>query len=404
MPIDQIDLELPGKESIERKEMFLNFGPQHPGTHGLLHLRLWIDSEFVRRCQVVFGYLHRGFDKLAESKTYEQFIPIPDRLDYLSGLANSLSYVMAVEKLMDLEVPERAQYIRVLLSELQRLASHTFWVGAFAVDIGAFTPIFYSFRERENLFDIIESLAGGRMTFCYWRIGGVKEDLPEGFKENLLAYLPKFLKKINDYDVLLKENRIFLHRTRGVGVLTAEQAINFGLTGPNLRGSGVKFDLRKNEPYLVYDKLDFDIPVGVNGDTYDRYLVRIQEMRESAKIIKQVLEEMPDGPIISDDPRVKKPSKEQLFNNVESLIHYCYITMEGIQVPPGEVYMRIEGSRGEFGYYIVSDGTTKPYRLFIRVPTKISLTPFPELSKGKLIADLPILIGGFDTVLGETDK
>lgn len=404
MALDYLESEEIGIENLPRQEMILNFGPQHPATHGVLRLLLWIDSEFVSRCQIHFGQLHRGFDKLAESKTYEQFIPLFERLDYLSSMTNSLSYVIAVEKLMGLEVPERAQYIRVILGELQRLCSHILWVGAFAIDIGATTPIMYSFRDREDLLDIIESVCGGRLTYCYHRIGGCKEELPDGFKERVLAYLPIFLERINDYDVLLKENRIFIHRTRGVGVLTAKQAINFGLTGPNLRGSGVKFDLRKNDPYLVYDKLDFDVPVGVNGDVYDRYLVRLEEIRQSVRIIKQALEQMPDGSIMADDPRVKKPSKEQLFKNVESLIHYCYITMEGVQVPRGEVYSRIEGSRGEFGIYIKSDGTTKPYRLFVRAPTMVSMTPLSELAKGKLMADLPVLIGGFDLVLGETDK
>ena len=404
MSLDRLELEQSGSESLERQEMKLNFGPQHPATHGVLHLVLWVDSEFMRRCQVRFGYLHRGFDKLAESKTYDQYIPLLDRSDYLSSITNGLSYVMAVEKLMDVEVPERAQYIRVILSEIQRIASHLFWLAAFAMDLGAITPIMYCFREREDFVDMIESVTGGRMTFCYHRIGGCKEDLPEGFKERLLAYLPNFLEKINDYDILLKENRIFLHRCRGVAIINAKQAINFGLAGPNLRGSGVKFDIRKNEPYLVYDKLDFDVPVGEVGDVYDRYLVRIEEMRQSAYILKQALEAMPDGPVMVDDPRVKKPSKEQLFNNVESLIHYCFIVMEGIKVPTGEIYNRIEGSRGEYGIYIRSDGSSKPYRLFLRVPTKISITPMMEICKGKLLADLPAIIGGFDMVLGETDK
>lgn len=404
MAFDHIELEKPGLEDLDRNEMILNFGPQHPATHGVLRLRLWVDSEFIRRCQVIFGYLHRGFDKLAESKTYEQFVPIPDRLDYVSALSNSMCYVMAVEELMGLEVPERAQYIRVILAELQRIANHTIWIGPFAIDLGAITPVMYAFRERENIIDFLEEAAGGRLTFCYHRIGGCKEDLPEGFKERLLDYLPIFLEKINDYDVLLKENRIFLHRTVGVGGISPKEAINFGLTGPCLRGAGVKFDLRKNAPYLVYDKFDFDVPVGVNGDVYDWYLVRIEEIRQSARIIRQALERMPDGPIMTEDPRINRPPKEKVFDNVESLIQYCYLSMEGIQVPKGEVYMRIEGPRGETGFYICSDGSSKPYRLFIRCPTKISLTPFAELAKGRLMADLSALISGFDVVMGEIDK
>jgi NADH-quinone oxidoreductase subunit D len=358
----------------------------------------------MHKAQAHFGYLHRGFEKLAEHKTYDQFVPITNRLDYLAGFSNSYSYVLAVEKLLGVKVPPRAEYIRVIVAELNRLSSHLMWLGAAAIDLGAITPVMYGFREREQLIDLLEMVCGNRMTFAFNRIGGVKEDLPEGFKEKTRSYLKIFLRKINDYDVLLKKNPIWLHRTREIGVISAEEAINFGLTGPSLRGSGVKFDIRKNEPYSVYDQFDFDVPIGQAGDVYDRYLVRLEEMRQSARIIEQALDKIPEGPIMSDDPRINRPSKKDIFNNVESLIHYCYIAMEGIQVPTGEVYSRIEGPRGEFGFYIISDGSSKPYRLFIRVPTPINFTPLNKLCKGRLIADLPSIIGGFDLVLGEADK
>ncbi len=391
-------------ENLERREMVLNFGPQHPSTHGVLRIILWLDSEYIHKALPCFGYLHRGFEKLAENKTYDQFVPITNRLDYLAGMCNSYSYVLAVEKLLGVTAPRRAEYIRVIAMELSRLASHLVWLGAAAIDLGATTPIMYGFREREGILDLLEKLSGGRMTFAFMRIGGVKFDLPDGFIDECRKFLKIFSEKIKDYDVLLQKNRIWIERTRGIGVLSAKEAINYGLTGPSLRGSGVKFDVRKNDPYSIYPELDFDIPVGKVGDIYDRYLVRREEFRQSVRIIEQCLDKIPDGAIMSDDPRVCRPKKEDVFDNVESLIHYCYIAMEGIEVPKGEVYSRIEGPRGEFGYYIISQGTNKPYRLFIRVPTPINFTPLNHLCQGKLIADLTALIGGFDLVLGETDK
>jgi NADH-quinone oxidoreductase subunit D len=392
-------------ETLEQKELILNFGPQHPSTHGVLRILLSIDSEYVNWAQLHYGYLHRGFEKLAENRTYDQFVPITDRLDYVSSFFNECSYVMAVEKLLGIEVPERAQYIRVALMELNRITSHLMWLGAFAIDLGAITPVMYCFREREAILDLFELVCGARMTFNYFRIGGVKQDLPGDFIQRALGFLEgSFFQNIIEYDTLLKNNRIFLGRTRGVGIVSAEEAVNYGFTGPSLRASGVKWDLRKNEPYLVYDKLDFEVPIGQQGDTYERYLVRLEEIRQSAKIAIQALRDMPEGDIISHDPRIFKPPKDKIFSNVESLIQYCYLAMEGISIPRKEIYSRIESPRGEMGYYIISDGSNKPYRIFIRVPSFINLTIVPKLSKGLLLADLSAILGSFDLVMGEVDK
>jgi NADH-quinone oxidoreductase subunit D len=393
------------QETLERKELLLNFGPQHPSTHGVLRVLLRVDSEYIRWAQLHYGYLHRGFEKLAEYKTYDQFVPITDRLDYLASLHMTCPYVMALEKLLGVEVPERAQYIRVILLELNRITSHLLWLGAFGIDLGAITPVMYCLREREIIIDLLEAVTGARITFNYFRIGGVKQDLPPDFAQRTLDFLEgDFFEKIEEYDVLLKQNRVFLARTKDVGVVSAEEAINYGFTGPSLRGSGVKWDIRKREPYLVYDKLNFEVPVGQRGDTYERYLVRLEEIRQSAKMVIQALKQIPEGEIMSRDPRIFKPRKEGIFDNVESLIQYCYLAMEGISVPRGEVYFRTEGPRGEIGYYIVSDGSNKPYRVFIRVPSFINLTIVPKLVQGKLMADLAAVLGGFDLVMGEVDK
>ncbi len=392
-------------ETLARKEIILNFGPQHPSTHGVLRVLLAVDSEYVRRAQMHYGYLHRGFEKLAEHKTYDQFVPITDRLDYISPIFNATAYVMAVEKLLEIEAPERAQYIRVLLMELNRIASHLIWLGVLAIDLGAITPVMYTFREREVIVDFLEEVTGARLTHNYMRIGGVKQDLPHGFVQKVLDFFEgSFFDKIGEYDTLLKNNRIFLARTRGVGRITAEEAVNYGLTGPNIRASGVNWDIRKNEPYLIYDKLDFDVPVGKEGDVYERYLVRLEEIRQSARIIIQVLKQLPEGDTMSSDLRLYKPPKEHIFDNVESLIQYCYLAMEGISVPKGEVYLRIESPRGEIGFYIVSDGSNKPYRVFIRVPSFANLCIVPKLAEGRLMADLTAIIGSFDLVMGEVDK
>ncbi len=387
------------------RHLWLNFGPQHPSTHGVLRVLLQLDSEYIRYAQLHYGYLHRGFEKLAENKTYDQFVPITDRLDYLGPFFNTCAFVMAVEKLMGVEAPRRAQYIRVIMMELIRISSHLLWLGAFGIDLGAITPVMYCLRERENILDLIEMVTGARLTHNYFRIGGVGKDLPPEFKDRAVEYLEKsYFEKIKDYDVLLKKNRIFLGRTKGVGIVSAEEAINYGFTGPTLRSCGVPFDLRKNDPYLVYPELKFDIPTGDTGDTYDRYIVRLVELRESAKLVIQALEKLPEGEVMTRDPRIFQPPKDKIFDNVETLIHYCYLASEGINAPRGEVYARVEGARGEFGVYLFSNGTNRPYRLFIRVPTFVNLTIVPKLAQGRLVADLAAILGGFDMVLGEVDK
>jgi len=397
---------LPVQETLQRKEMVLNFGPQHPATHGVLRVVLELDSEYVRYAEMHYGYLHRGIEKLAEARTYDQIVPITDRLDYLASFFNEYAFVHAVEQMLGIEVPERAEYIRVILMEMCRIASHLMWLGAFCIDLGAITPIFYCFRERERLLDFFEMVTGARMTFNYFRIGGVRDDLPEGFCEQVERFFAEeYYKNIRDYETLLRKNRIFLHRTKGVGVITLEEAINFGLSGPSLRGSGLAHDLRKRAPYAVYDELDFDVPAFPEGDVYARWQVRMEELYQSGRIIQQALKKMPKkGEVMSRDARVAKPSKEHIFDNVESLIQYCYIAMEGVSLPAGEVYAGIEGPRGEIGFYIVSDGSNKPYRLFVRCPTFINLTPTPYLSEGRLIADMAVILGSFDPVMGEVDK
>ncbi len=392
-------------ETLARRELILNFGPQHPSTHGVLRVLLAVDSEYIRWSQMHYGYLHRGFEKLAEHKTYDQFIPITDRLDYVNSLFNECAYVMTLEKMLEIEAPERAQYIRVIMLELNRIASHLIWLGVFGLDLGAITPVMYTFREREQIIDLLELVTGARLTFNYMRVGGVKLDFPEGFTDKVLAFLEGgFFEKIADYDTLLKQNRVFLARTKDVGRISAEEAINHGITGPILRATGVKRDLRKNEPYLIYDKLDFEVPIGQQGDCYDCYLVRLEEIRQSAGMVIQAIKQLPAGDIMNRDLRIYRPPKECIFDNVESLIQYCYLAMEGISIPRGEVYSRIESPRGEMGYYIISDGSNKPYRMFIRVPTFTNLSIVPKLVEGRLIADLGAIIGAYDLVMGECDK
>lgn len=392
-------------DTLVKKELLLNFGPQHPSTHGVLRVLLKVDGEYIRWSQLHYGYLHRGFEKLAENKTYDQFVPITDRLDYIAAVFNASAYVMTVEKLLGLEVPERAQYIRVILMELNRIASHLIWLGVLGIDLGAITPVMFCFREREAILDLIEMVSGSRLTHNYMRIGGVKQDVPPNFVQKTLDFFENsFFNKITEYDTLLKNNRIFLARTRDVGRVTAEEAVNYGITGASLRGCGVKWDLRKNDPYLIYDKLDFEIPVGPEGDVYSRYLVRIEEMRQSARMIVQALGQMPEGEIMNRDMSVYRPPKERIFDNVESLIQYCYLAMEGITVPKGEAYSRIESPRGELGFYIISDGGNNPYRMFIRTPSFANLVIVPKLAEGRLMADLTAIIGGFDLVMGEVDK
>ncbi len=384
--------------------MTINMGPQHPSTHGVLRLVLELDGETVVKATPDIGYLHRGVEKLAEHKTYHQFFPLTDRLDYLAPMSNNLGYALAVEKLLDVEVPKRAQYIRVILCELTRISSHLLWLATHALDIGAMTVFFYCFRERETLNDLFEMVAGARMNLTYVRIGGVARDLPDGFIEKTRDFVNIFLDRLKEYETLLTKNKIWLMRTKGVGVISAEDAINYGLSGPCIRGSGVKWDVRKSEPYSSYDEMDFIVPVGQNGDVYDRYTVRIEEMRQSNEIVRQAIDNIPKGEYIADIPDVALPKKEDLKQSMESLIHHFKIVTSGICPPVGEVYACVEAPKGELGYYVVSDGTKKPYRIKIRPPSFVNLEALQKMIEGRLLADVVAVIGSLDIVLGEIDR
>ncbi|HSS48051.1 MAG TPA: NADH-quinone oxidoreductase subunit D [Thermoanaerobaculia bacterium] len=362
------------------EEMELNFGPQHPSTHGVLRLKLKVDGERIIDCYPIIGYLHRGTEKLFELHPYFQNVPHTDRMDYVAAATNNLAYVGAVEKLMGLVTPPRASYIRVLLCELQRISSHLLWLATHAIDIGAMTPFFYTFRERELILDLFEEYCGARLTLNCMRPGGMPHDLPVGWIEKCRVFVDGFLPRIDEYEGLLTENRIWKKRTVGVGVLDPQVAIDYGITGPMLRGSGINWDMRKQMPYEVYQEVQFDVPLGKNGDTYDRYLVRMEEMRQSNRILRQCLDQIPEGPIMAKRPRVMKAVKD------------------------GEVYHGIEGPKGEIGFYIVGDGTPNPYRCHVRAPSFINLQSVPELCKGALIADLVAIIGTTDIVLGEVDR
>jgi NADH-quinone oxidoreductase subunit D len=382
----------------------VNMGPSHPATHGVMRLVLKLDGEVVRECIPHVGYLHRGMEKLAENKTYHQFIPYTDRLDYLSPLSNNVGFVLAVEKLLNLEVPPRASAIRVLCCELTRISAHLLWLGTHAVDLGAITAFFYTFREREILYDFIEALTGTRMTTSYTRVGGLSRDLPEGFLEDLRRWLTRFSKELAEWEALLTHNKIWIGRTKDVGILDAKDAVDLGVTGPNLRASGVDYDVRKTQPYSGYDDLEFEIPVGTVGDVYDRYLVRMEEMRQSARILHQVVEGMPDGPILTDDPKVVLPPKENVLRKMEELIHQFIIVTESFDAPVGEVYHAIEAPKGELGFYIKSEGGGSPYRLKIRSPSFITLQALPRIAVGQMVSDVVAIIASLDPVMGEVDR
>jgi NADH-quinone oxidoreductase subunit D len=388
----------------ETRYMTINMGPQHPSTHGVLRLLLELDGEVVVKATPHVGHLHRGVEKLAEVKTYHQVIPLTDRLDYTNGIGNNLGYVLTVEKLLGIEAPKRAQYIRVAVAELQRLAAHLIWLATHALDIGAMTVLFYCFRERESILRIIEEVSGGRLTPTYFRFGGLAKDIPEGFTERVEGFLDDFPRRINEYETLLTKNVIWLRRTKGVGIITAEDAINYGASGPTLRGSGVRWDVRKRFPYSSYEDFDFEIPIGEVGDVYDRYMVRLEEMRQSVRIIQQAVDTLPDGPIVADDPRVVLPPKDDVGRNIDALIRQFKIASEGFEPPKGEVFMSVEAPKGELGFYIVSDGSNHPYRIKIRTPSFINLSILPKMIEGKLIADVVAAIGSIDIVLGEVDR
>lgn len=388
----------------ERRLMTINMGPQHPATHGVLRLVLELEGEVVVKATPHIGHLHRGVEKLAETKTYHQAITFTDRLDYTNAMGNNLAYVLAVEKLLGIEVPKRAQYIRVMMAELQRIAAHLIWLGTHVLDIGAITPIFYTFREREEVLRIFEEVAGGRLTPTYLRIGGVSKDLPDGIEDKIKQFVQTFPERIKEYETLLTKNIIWLKRTKGIGIITKEDAINFGVTGPTLRASGVKWDIRKAFPYSSYDEFDFDIPTGETGDVYDRYIVRLREMEWSNSIVEQALERLPKGPILADDPKVSLPPKDNVLKDIDALIRHFKIVSEGFKPPKGEVYASVEAAKGELGFYIISDGSNKPFRLRIRPPSFLNLSALPKMIEGGLIADVISTIGSIDIVLGEIDR
>lgn len=386
------------------KRMRLNMGPQHPSTHGVLQVVLDLEGEVVMRCDPVPGYLHRGTEKLAENKHYNQIIPLTDRLDYLSPFNNNVAYVMAVEKLLGLELPDRAQWLRLILMELQRLSSHLVWLGTHVMDIGAVTAFLYAMRERELILDIFEMCSGARLTVSYCRVGGLMADTPAGFEEKVAEFVNIFPKAHAEYTKLVTKNPIFVDRTVDVGVITAEDAIDLGLTGPSLRGSGVNWDLRKHEPYLGYDLLDFDIPLGTTGDCYDRYLVRMEEMLQSNRIIEQALKHLKPGPVKVDDSKISLPPKELVMSQAEAMQRHFYQVIHGFPTPVGEAYGKIEGSKGELGFYIISDGSSHPYRMKIRAPSYVNLQSLPLMTEGRMVSDVITCIGTIDIVLGEVDR
>ena len=388
----------------EMQNYTVNFGPQHPAAHGVLRLVLEMDGEIVERADPHIGLLHRGTEKLIEYRPYLQNIPYFDRLDYCSMLCQEHAYVLAVEKLIGVDVPERALYIRTLFDEVTRILNHLLNVTAMALDVGAMTPLLWMFEEREKLMHFYSSLTGARMHANYYRFGGVNRDLPAGLADDISAWLVSFTSVLDDMENLLNENRIFKQRCVDIGIVSPDDAMNLGFSGPMLRASGVAWDLRKAQPYAAYDKVDFDIPVGKNGDCYDRYLVRMLEIRESMKIMEQCLAQMPEGPVRTDDKKVAAPSRRDMKRSMESLIHHFKLYTEGVHVPEGEVYTAVESGKGEFGVYLVSDGTNKPYRCKIRSPGFVHLQALDEMSKGHMLADVVAIIGSMDVVFGEIDR
>jgi NADH-quinone oxidoreductase subunit D len=388
----------------EARTMTINMGPQHPSTHGVLRLVLELDGEVVVKCVPHIGYLHTGMEKIAESKRYQQVIPITDRMDYLAPLSNNLGYVLAVEKLLGVEVPPRARVIRVMLTELTRIASHLVWLGTHAIDIGAMSVFLYAFREREQILDMYEQVAGARMMSSYFRVGGLFADLPEGFEKTVHSFLTSFPDRLAEYEDLLTTNPIWLGRTKGVGVIKPEDAVDLGLSGPSLRACGIPWDIRKSSPYCGYEQYRFEMSKGTHGDVYDRYLCRIFEIRQSVAIVRQALERLPDGPVVVQDPKLIPPPKPMVKQSMEALIHHFLLWSEGFRVPPGEVYQSIESPKGEFGVYLVSDGSNQPYRVHFRAPSFVNLQSLPRMVEGRLVADLVAIIGSIDIVLGEVDR
>lgn len=386
------------------KTMHLNMGPQHPATHGVLRVKLELDGETVVSAKPVIGYLHTGIEKTMESKLYYKALPCTDRIDYLAPMSNNLGYSLAVEKLMEIDVPEKVKWARVCLAELTRVNSHLVWLGTHALDLGAMSMLLYTFRERESIIDIYEACGGQRMMTSYIRIGGLAHELPKDFEKRVRYMIKQVRNGLEDYEKLLTDNEIFINRTRGVAVISAEEAINYSLTGPMLRGSGIKHDLRKANPYSGYENFDFEIPVGKNGDAYDRYKIRLEEIRQSLLICEQVLDGMPEGPYRAHVPGVVLPPKEDVLSKMESLIFHFKIITDGFDAPTGNVYQAIESPKGEMGYFITGDGTNIPRRVRVRPPAFVNLACLPKLVEGGLFADVVCAIGSIDIVLGEVDR
>jgi len=391
-------------EDLVGEKLVLNMGPSHPATHGVLRLILELDGEVITKADPDVGFLHRGDEKIAENMQYNQFIPYTDRLDYLAPLANNVAYACAVEKLMGWELPPRGKAIRVLCCEMARISAHLLGLGAYAMDVGAMTVFLYTFTEREKIYDLCELLTGARFTTSYTRVGGQIRDLPEGFLPLLDKFCNEFLVALAEIDTLLSRNKIFLDRTKDIGVITAAEAISYGLSGPNLRGSGVDHDLRKNQPYLDYEKYDFDIPIGEHGDCYDRYAVRMEEMRQSVSILRQVMKKLPDGAINVEDAKQRLPGKKKVLMSMEELIHHFILVTEGLDAPAGEIYFGAENPKGELGFYIHSKGGGVPYRLKIRAPSFVNLSILPKILQGRLMSDTVAILGSLDFVMGECDR
>ncbi|OFV99609.1 MAG: NADH dehydrogenase [Acidobacteria bacterium RIFCSPLOWO2_12_FULL_54_10] len=389
---------------VGKRTMILNMGPQHPSTHGVLHLILELDGETILKATADIGFLHTGIEKTCEAKTYHQAITLTERIDYLCPLTNNLCYVLAVEKLLGLEPPSRAQWMRVMLNELTRIGSHLVWLGTHANDIGATTVLLYCFREREEILNLFEAVSGQRMMTSYFRVGGLALEPPAGFLKRVEKVMATFPDHIDEYEELLTRNRIWMARTKSVGILTKEDALDFAVSGPTARASGIDWDLRRDNPYSSYDKFSFRVPLRAEGDIYARYIVRMEEMRESLKIVRQALEGMPEGPIQVNAPAVVLPQGDNRKTEMEALIQQFKIVIDGFCVPPGEVYQAVESPRGEMGYYIVSDGTAHPYRVKVRSPSFANLQALPRLAEGRLLSDLVACIGSIDIVLGEIDR
>ena len=391
-------------DDLVGEKLTLNMGPSHPATHGVLRLILELDGEIISKADPDVGYLHRGDEKIAENMQYNQFVPYTDRLDYLAPLANNVAYACAVEKLMGWELPPRGQAVRVLCCELARISAHLLGVGCYAMDVGAMTVFLYTFTQRETVYDLCEQISGARFTTSYTRVGGQTRDISEDTIKGVLKFCDEVSEVIEEVDKLLSRNPIFIGRTQDIGFISKDDAIGYGLTGPNLRGSGIDFDMRKNHPYLGYEKYDFDIPVGKVGDCYDRYLVRMEEMRQSVNILRQVCQKMPKGPVNITDPKATLPDKERVLMSMEELIHHFIVATQGIDAPEGEIYFSAENPKGELGFYINSKGGGVPHRLKIRSPSFVNLSILPKLLPGHMISDVVSILGSLDFVMGECDR